>query len=207
MRRVLPWRAFGVPIDPLPRKPQIGKIRRYYTGLYPSTTCLCRGRSCSGPALLGNGAPDDISTITSKLERIPSELRIDDAGGAAGFAAARALLASTTLGAYLAAKPPSAVLTLTTAQTAGQALRALAAANVLSAPLFDSGRCADRGVLGWRGGGEGPPLGPASPRDSAPAAALPAPHLGWQASLRARGGAPGWAPAGAWTGGPFPPHA
>jgi hypothetical protein len=56
----------------------------------------------------------------------------------------RALLAATTLGQYLSSKPPSAVLTLTTAQTAGQALRALAAASVLSAPLFDAGRCLGR---------------------------------------------------------------
>lgn len=63
-------------------------------------------------------------------------------GGAAGHDAARGVLQATTLGAYLSSKPPSAVLTLSTGQSAGQALRALAAANVLSAPLFDVGRCA-----------------------------------------------------------------
>ncbi|GBF90312.1 hypothetical protein Rsub_02418 [Raphidocelis subcapitata] len=94
----------------------------------------CPGRA-RGSRYTRQGYKSDRDT----LERIPSELRIDDAGGGAGFAAVRALLASTTLGQYLAAKPPSTVLTLTTAQTAGQALRALAAASVLSAPLFDAG--------------------------------------------------------------------
>ncbi|KAI8465902.1 MAG: hypothetical protein J3K34DRAFT_524964 [Monoraphidium minutum] len=77
--------------------------------------------------------------------RVPSELRVGHGGGA-GFAAARALLAGTSLGEYLSSKPPSAVLTLTTAQTAGQALRALAAANVLSAPLLDA---ASGGFVGF----------------------------------------------------------
>jgi hypothetical protein len=78
-------------------------------------------------------------TKVAELERIPSELCVG-AGGDAGYAAVRATLEDTTLGEYLASKPPSAVLTLSTAQTAGQALRALAAANVLSAPLFDAAR-------------------------------------------------------------------
>lgn len=74
-------------------------------------------------------------------------------GGAAGHDAARGVLQATTLGAYLSSKPPSAVLTLSTGQSAGQALRALAAANVLSAPLFDVGRCARaraHRALRWR---------------------------------------------------------
>lgn len=87
------------------------------------------------------------------MERIPSELRLADgeeAGGGGGVAArarshaasaaelAREALAAITLSEFLRSKPPSTIIKLTTAQTAGAALAALASARITGAPLFDA---------------------------------------------------------------------